>query len=55
MRNTHPDDALFEATAILTTLLAGTAFAMLLRQLIAAAVPLLELMMFARPPIATGL
>jgi len=55
MKNTHPDDALLEATAILTTLLAGTALAMLLRQLIAAAVPLLELMMYSQPPMATGL
>jgi hypothetical protein len=55
MRNTNAEDALFETTAILTTLLAATAFAMLLRQLIAAVVPLLELMVFSQAPMATGL
>lgn len=55
MRNTNAEDALFETTALLTTLLVGTAFAMLLRQLIAAVVPLVELIVFSQPSIATGL
>jgi hypothetical protein len=54
MRNTNAQDELFEATAILSTLLAGTAFAMLLRQLISAAEPLLELM-FSQLTMGTGL
>ena len=53
MRLTKAEDALFEATAIVTTLLAGTAFAMLLRQLIAAVVPFLEVM-FSQLTAGTG-
>jgi hypothetical protein len=54
MRNTHVEDALFETTAVLTTLLAVAAFAMLLRQLIAAVVPFLEVM-FSQLTMGTGL
>ena len=53
MRNTNAHDTLFETTAVLTTLLAATAFAMLLRQLIAAVVPFLEVM-FSQLTAGTG-
>jgi hypothetical protein len=55
MRNKTAEDALFETTAILTALLAGTAFAMLVRDVIAAIVPLLEFIVFSRLPMMTGL
>jgi hypothetical protein len=55
MNNRKPDDVVFETTAICTILIAGTAFAALLYQLITAVVPLLESMVFPQVLVVTAL
>jgi hypothetical protein len=55
MKNRKLEDAVFETTASCTVLVAGTAIAALLYQLITVAVPLLESMVFPQVPMVTGL
>jgi len=54
METRKPEDVVFDATASCTLLAAGTAIATLLYQLITAAVPLLQSMVFRQVLMATG-
>jgi len=54
MKNRKPEDVVFETTASCTILVAGTAIAVLLYQLITLFVPLLESMVLPRVLVVTG-
>jgi hypothetical protein len=54
MKNRKPEDVVFDTTASCTMLVAGTAIAALLYQLITVAVPLLQSLVFPQVVMVTG-